>query len=220
VERTLLEATSGNMLGDALYYTHDLNGALAAYRSAAALIENARRSEREAPHPQADDPRYLEALGLIYWGEGGLLSDTDRNTEADRALTRSTSMLERSIDYGSNDRTERLLQSVRLQHALVLSSLGRHARAIALGEASLANREQRLKQQPGDRERHRDLAVGLRPLGDIYLAARRPGAACASFGRAASIWQSIDHGWGIETFDRDVELKLLNERTVTCAMHR
>lgn len=216
VERNLLEATSGNMLGDALYYTHDFNGALAAYRGAAALLENARRSEREAPHPQADDPRYIEALGLIYWGEGGLLSDIERLTEADSALTRSTSMLERSIDYGTNDRTERLLQSVRLQHALVLSSLGQHARAVALGEASITNREHRLEQQPGDRERHRDLAVGLRPLGDVYFAAHLPRAACATFQRAATIWQAIDRGWGIETFDRNVELKLLNERTANC----
>ena len=128
-ERVILEANSRNSLGDALYYTDDLDGSLLEYREAARVIEDARRKESLSVRPQGDDPRYLEQLGLIYWNMGGLLSDTNRDPAADESLARSTRMLERSVEYGSNERTERLLQSVRLQHALVLSKLGRDAEA-------------------------------------------------------------------------------------------
>ena len=49
---------------------------------------------------RGDDPRYLEQLGLIYWNMGGALSDMSRGAEADTALSHSTRVLERSIDYG------------------------------------------------------------------------------------------------------------------------
>ncbi len=213
VHRVMLEAASHNTLGDALYYTDDLPGSLEEYRRAVAVIEGARREESASM--RGDDPRFLEQLGLVYWNMGGALSDLGRGVEADEALSHSTQVLERSIDYGSNDRTDRLLQSVRLQHAMVLSGLGQSAKAIALARASIANREKRLFAQPADRERHRDLAVGLRPLGDVYLAAKAPDAACATYARARTAWQSIEHGWGLAQFDRDVELRLLSERLST-----
>ena len=215
VHRVTLEAASHNSLGDALYYTDDLPGSLEQYREAVAIIEQARRAESASM--RGDDPRFLEQLGLFYWNMGGVLSDMSRGAEADTALAHSTRVLERSIEYGSNDRTDRLLQSVRLQHAMVLSELGEPAKAIELGRSSVANRERRLAAQPTDRERHRDLAVGLRPLGDIYMAAKDPDAACATYGSARAAWQAIEKGWGIAQFDRDVELRLLTERlSATC----
>lgn len=212
VQRVMLEASTRISLGDALYYTDDMPGSLASYEAAARVIETALRGDNSNTRSSEDDPRYLEQLGFVYWDMGGVLADMNRRHEADDALTHATRILERSISYGSNERTERLLQSAQLQHALVLSTLGQSARAIELGLASVAHREQRLAAQPNDRERQRDLAVGLRPLGDVYAAAKQRKAACAMYTRAQRAWRAIDAAWGIAQFDRDGEFKLVGGR--------
>lgn len=183
-EAQLLEANMLSRLGDALYYSGDVNGSLAPYRQVEAIIDAALARKRSVV--------WLDKLGEAKFNISGTLQELPGRREDALAEARQGEVaMQQVLAFGPDATIEKRLLVLYGQEGLLLSELGRHREAVAASNASLALRRQRLAREPRDPQRNRDLAVALPVHAEMLARAGLAAQACAAAQEGVRAWLAI-----------------------------
>lgn len=181
----LLELHLLNRLGDAVYYTGDVPGALAPYQEADSLVDRLMARDGEIPVWRLMKAEIAFNLSGTMQEMKGRLPQSLRVADAGIASLRA---LER---YGLDAGTEKRMVMLLGQKAIVLGEMGRHAEAVVPSTESLTIRRKRFARAPQDPQRTRDVAVAIPNHARILLAAGRPAEACAEITEGVRMWHMI-----------------------------
>ena len=180
----LLEVALLNRLGDALYYSKDVVGALGPYREAHGIIR------RQLAHHNS--VVWLAKLGEAKFNVSGTLSDLPGQNEAALSEARAgISALKPVLDFGPDANIENILLILYAQEGNVLSSLGRSAEAVEASTESIALRRGRLAREPGDLHRIRDLAVALPNHAEVLARAGMARQSCMAARDGVAEWNAL-----------------------------
>lgn len=200
-EARLLEVNLLNRLGDATYYAGDYAAALPFYLEADRIVSRRLSS--------AETAQWLDRKGETMWNISGTLGDIGRPRDALTAARTGIAAVERLLRFGPDANAEGRLLILLSQEANLLSQLGRHSEAAAASSRSVAMREQRLRLEPRDAARLRDLAVMLPPHGDRLARIDDRQGACRAVRRALDLWQMMRRNGALGTFDATRQLPLV-----------
>lgn len=197
-------------LGDAVYYAGRPKDSPAIYLRG---IESVEAALTQSP----ERARTLTSLARSYWSLASTYDDLGEPEKSLAVTLKGLALTERASVLDPADNAARRTQGIlRLQQATTYSSLQRHAAAIRVASEALAERERRLAEAPDEAMRARDVAVTLRPVGDIYSAAGDSRTACALFVRAGQAWSDYASRFGLSPFDRDGEVQVVAARVAAC----
>lgn len=188
-----------NMLGDARYFTASPADALPVYRQAAAVLEEAQARRR--------DVRVLDQLAFTQFNIASTLQELKRPQEELAAIRRGVEVSDILNTFETSPRARHVDNIVRMQLAVALSDNGRHDEAITAALAGVTARRAAARARPADYNVARAVPVGLKPLGEIYLAAGRRREACAAYEDARAAWLALQKQAGLNDFDGGPELK-------------
>jgi tetratricopeptide (TPR) repeat protein len=208
VSRALTRAAVANLRGDAAYYTGDVQGSLALYQQAAAILDAA----RETP----PDIRLLERSAFTTWNIASVLDELGRKQEGLAVINRGVADAELMRQFENSTRARHVLDIVHTQRAEALASLGRFDDAIAQARAELADVRATAAASPGSFEAARSVPIVLRPVGEVYWAAGQVANACATFTEARHAWEVLASGAGVTGFDTATELPILDRELARC----
>lgn len=192
-------ARAYNMLGDARYFLGSPTDALATYRQAAAVLEQAQARRR--------DVRILDVLAFTQFNIASTLQELGRAPEELAAIRRGVEVSDILNTFETSPRARHVDNIVRMQLAVALSDNGRHSEAIATALAGVEARRAAARARPDDYNVARGVPVGLKPLGEIYLAAGRRADACAAYQSARRAWMDLQKRVALNDFDGGPELK-------------
>jgi serine/threonine-protein kinase len=192
-------ARTYNMLGDARYFLGSPTDALATYRQAAAVLEAARARGR--------DVRVLDQLAFTQFNIASTLQELGRAREELAAIRRGVEVSTLMTAFENSPRARHVDNIVRMQHAVALSDNGRHDEAIAEALAGVEARRRAAAARPDDYNSARAVPVGMKPLGEIYLAAGKRREACAAYQAAVQAWRDLQRRTPLNDFDGGPELK-------------
>ncbi len=197
-------------LGDAVYYVGRPQDSPAIYLRGIEAVETVLSTTPERA-------RTLTSLARSYWSLASTYDDLGEPQKALAVTLKGLALTDRASALDPADNAARRTRGIlRLQQASVYSSLKRHAEAIAVARDALAEREQRHAEQPNEAMRARDVAVTLRPVGDIFAAAGDTRTACGMYRRAAVAWADYARQFGSSPFDRDGEMQVAASRVAQC----
>ncbi len=195
----------GNALmlrGDYDYYgANDKLGSLADFEAAAAVLTT----------PPGESPD-IRLLGRLVWAQNNIasaLEDMGRAAEGLRAADRGVAAANLLISFEKGPRAAHLASNMRIQRAVMLSSLHRFPEAIAEAEATLATMRADARRMPDDFELARDIPVNLRPFGEMQWNSGDHVAACRTFAQTQAEWQALARRRGVTGFDSSTELKVV-----------
>ncbi|CAN5187595.1 hypothetical protein BH11PSE2_BH11PSE2_17600 [soil metagenome] len=208
--RPLLEVSTQNLLGDARYYLNDQNGALAAYVAAAKVLETARDGG-------VPDIRIYDRLAVTDYNIASTLNEMSRRPESLAWIDKGVEAVTRMRAFEDSPRARHVENMVRLQRAVTLSEMHRYDEAIAEARTNMDARKARAAAAPKDYEAARAVAVGLRPVGEIYWDAGRRPESCAIFREARDVWQSLKRSGGLAEFDKSDETVRVDKYLQRCA---
>jgi serine/threonine-protein kinase len=198
-------------LGDGLYYTDRRAEALARYREADALLEDA---DRRMPNR----PEILSLRTVSGWGVASTLTDAGRTREALPQFDATLAVLGQLERFEKADvalaRQREVLEAAR---ADALSLLGRHDEAIATHEAVLQSRLERSRAAPGNVGASRDVAYQRLALGKAYENARQHARACETWRAGAEGFAALERAGTLSTSDRGDHMAKLRTLLATCA---
>ncbi len=171
-------------LGDAVYYSGDVPGALRSYREADAIImsELARRQSIV----------WTDKLGESKFNISGTLADMGGQREA--ALTEAqagAAAVERALSFGPDVNLERRLTILYGQEAIIFEAMGRRDEAIAMSERGIALRRRRLELAPSDPQNRRAYAVPMVNHARLLASLGRRADACAAIRGALEQWEIL-----------------------------
>ncbi|MEZ5891863.1 MAG: serine/threonine-protein kinase [Parvularculaceae bacterium] len=190
-----LEVNILNRLGDALYQIDDIDGALAAYREAGAIVDNMLAG--------GDGPQWLIVKGETAFNIGGTLESVENGADEGLAIVKDgEAALIRLLDLAPDAAAEKKLLVLYGEEAVLLDALGHREEALAPSAQSVALREKRLAGSPDDPQRMRDLAIGLAPHAELLGAAGRAADACAAARKAHDLWTEIEAAGRLGALDR------------------
>lgn len=192
-------AKAYNMLGDARYFLGSPADGLATYRQAAATLEAVQARRR--------DVRILDQLAFTQFNIASTLQELHRPQEELAAIERGVEVSALLNAFETSPRAQHVDNIVRMQHAVALSDNGRHTEAIAEALAGVEARRRAAAARPGDYNSARAVPVGLKPLGEIYLAAGRRAEACAAYRSAIRAWRDLQARAPLNHFDGGPELE-------------
>lgn len=192
-------AKAYNLLGDARYFLDSPAAALPVYRQAAAVLDQAQARRR--------DVRILDTLAFTQFNIASTLQEMGRAREELAAIQRGVEVSAILGSFETSPRARHVDNIVRMQLAVALSDNGRHDEAIAAAVAGVEARRAAARAQPGDYNVARAVPVGLKPLGEIYLAAGRRSEACGAYQAARVAWTDLQKRVGLNDFDGGPELK-------------
>lgn len=202
-------AKTYNMLGDARYFLGNPAEALATYRQAAAVLEAARA--------RSHDVRVLDQLAFTQFNVSSTLQEMGRRREELAAIRRGVEVSTLLLAFENSPRARHVDNIVRMQHAVALSDNGRHDEAIAEALAGVEARRAAAAARPDDYNSARAVPVGMKPLGEIYLAAGRRRDACAAYQAAVAAWRDLQKKTPLNDFDGGPELKEVEAKArATC----
>lgn len=203
-------AKAYNMLGDARYFLGSPTDALATYRQAAAVLEQAQARRR--------DVRILDTLAFTQFNIASTLQELRRAPEELAAIRRGVEVSELLNAFETSPRARHVDNIVRMQLAVALSDNGRHAEAIDAALAGVEARRAAARARPGDYNVARAVPVGLKPLGEIYMAAGRRDDACRAYQAATRAWRDLKTSAGLNAFDGGPELEEVERKAkAACA---
>lgn len=196
----LLAAADENSLGDARYYLGDEGKGLSHYLRAAAILEDAR--ERGV-----SDVRIPMRLAYYHRQVSSVLEEFERIDEALDWARRGKEIALELMRYEDSPITLRIYGILQMQHARLLSSLGRHIEALAEATESVDRRRRLFAQNPDDRERHVSLASVLRELSAYRAAAGDGRGSCEAARESSELWKALAaHGGVPARYASDVAL--------------
>jgi serine/threonine protein kinase len=190
-----------SLAGDALYYSGNIEGALAQYRQAAFTLQRSRTIRT--------DVRAVIREAFVGFNIASTLAEHGRPREALEWIERGVAAAARLRTFEDSPRARHIQNIVTMERAVELKALGRLDEAIREARASIEGRKERVRLQPGNYEARRAVPVGLRPLAELYQAAGRKEEACATLAEADRAWLAIDRDGGITQFDKGADLVLL-----------
>lgn len=196
-ESLRLETRLLGRIGDALYYSDDMAGAVAPYREARALLlaELARR-----PSVMWEDQ-----LAVASYALASTLADIGgHDREALTLLDEAVPRIRRVLTFGRDALAEKGLLELLGQRALVLGALGRRAEAAADSREGVALREARLATAPGNAVHQRDVGVALANHARVLAAAGARDEACAAARRGVALWDGMRRAGTLT--DRDARI--------------
>jgi tetratricopeptide (TPR) repeat protein len=194
-----LEATMLSRIGDAVYYSGDVAGALTWYREQDALIR-----AQLAHRPSLV---WTDKLGEAKFNLSGTLMELPgRRDEALAEARGGIAALERALSFGPDLNLERRLSILYGQGALVLDDLGRHDEAAALSRLGFSLRTARLARTPGDPQHLRDVGVAGANHARILAEAGAREEACAAAQAAEQAWEAIRRAGDLGARDAENEL--------------
>lgn len=174
-----------NQLGDAIYYSGDMAGALATYLEADRIIEQAKTA-------QGETPSLLIAKAFADYNISGTMGDLGgRNPEALQIANQGIARMERLLRAGPDASAEKILLILYGQKAVVLENMGQLDAALLASAARSALQARRLNAFPRDPHRMRDVAIGQMQEARLLGLAGRPLEACATAMRNAEMWAAI-----------------------------
>ncbi|MBU2305541.1 MAG: serine/threonine protein kinase [Alphaproteobacteria bacterium] len=186
-------ARAYTLLGDARYFLGSPPDALSLYQQSAQVLETA--------HAQRRDVRMLSPLAYAQFNMSSTLQELKRPKEELATIERGVEVSTLLNAVERSPQATHVDNIVRMQRAVALSHNGRHSEAIAAALASLASRRAAAAARPEDYNAARTVAVGMTPLGDIYLAAGRRREACGAYQEARHTWLALKSRVGLNGFD-------------------
>ncbi|MBX3482204.1 serine/threonine-protein kinase [Phenylobacterium sp.] len=202
-------AKTYNLLGDATYFARRPRDALPIYRQAAEVLEQARARGR--------DVRILDQLAFTQFNLSSTLQEMGRHADELAAAQRGVEVSALLGAFEDSPRARHVDNIVRMQHAVALSDNGRHAEAIAEATAGVEARRRAAAARPDDYNSARAVPVGMKPLGEIYLAAGKRREACAAYQAAVAAWRDLRKRTPLNDFDGGPELKEVEAKArATC----
>jgi len=198
-EARALEVNLLARLGDAVYYSGDIPGALVPYREADAIIR--------AELARAPSLVWTDKLGEAKFNLSGTLSDVGGQREAALGEARAGVVaLEQALSFGPDVNLERRLTILYGQEALILEALGRRPEALAVSERSIALRQRRLALAPSEPQNRRALAVVIPNHARLLGAAGRRADACAAARSGLEQWEILRRNGDLGQRDASVEI--------------
>lgn len=197
-EARMLEMRLINRMGDAHYYSGDLNAALAAYREGADLAR-----DELAKGPSL---RWEDRLAEADFNVGSTLADLARGRP--RALAITSAAIERLrgvLSTGQDAALELRLIILLGEKSLILDGLGHSAEAAEISGQQIAMRESRLAAQPGDVTRKRDLVVALAAHAELLAKVGERNRACGAIQRGLGLMDALAQGTDLAARDRRTE---------------
>lgn len=174
-----------NTLGDGIYYSGDIEGSIAPYREADALID--RMIALQGPLPV-----WLIRKGEAAFNISGSLAELPgRRAEALDIVRKGLGSLRQLLTFGPDAAAEKKLLVLLGEEASLLSGLGRIREALVPSLASVTLREQRLAGSPHNPQRLRDLAIGTAPYAELLAKSGQRAKACTAAKRAVGAWTEL-----------------------------
>lgn len=194
----LLEVHLLGRLGDALYYAGDPAAALGAYRQQKARVQ--------AQLARGPSVVWSDKLGEVAFNIGGTLVDMPgQQAAALDELTAGDRALRQILAFGPDANVEKRLLVVLGQESLTQAVLGHPAEAAALSQESIDLRDARLRRDPLDPQRNRDLGVALPNHARLLAGIGQKAAACAAAARAVAVWRAIAQRGHLSARDRAID---------------
>ncbi|WP_285711594.1 serine/threonine-protein kinase [Erythrobacter oryzae] len=182
---SMLEVALLQQWGDASYYAGDVAGSLLPYRDADAAIDRL-----IAAHGRT--PALRIAKGFAAYNIAGTLGDVGgRDAEALAIVRPATADLEDLLKAGPDAAAEKMLAILLGQETTLLEGSARYDAAMVPLARRVALFEQRLKAEPEDYQRTRDLAIALIQQARILGLAGRRAEGCAMARRNAGLWDNL-----------------------------
>ncbi len=184
------------VIGDSLYWTGDLPGALDAYRRAQGILE---QGIAAAPLNR----RLLTALHMAQYSQSSVLADLGDPQAGLAAAEASLHTAGRLLDWDPTDRLALRMQSVSDgQRALILRALGRTAEALPIVEARLARARAAATAAPDDLDAARSLAIVLGTRASMVAELQGAAAACPLWSETRAAWDALDARQPLSALDR------------------
>jgi serine/threonine-protein kinase len=206
-EEALRQDVAWNYVGDVLYYSNRMSGAVDAYRralkatSSPALQGNARAAARQ---------------GYTGFALADSLFQTGHHKEAIAAITQSMAAMQQLRSFDATPPVRHMWQIVRLEYASEMASDGQFAEAIRAGRESLDDRISLAAENRSSYDLARTVPVAMRPLAEIYRKAGKEDEACAMLHADEAEWARIAKRWPLNGTDAVSEKALVKQDLAKC----
>ncbi|WP_430418990.1 protein kinase domain-containing protein [Phenylobacterium sp.] len=201
----LTTAALQDLIAESIYYAEGAEPAVAPYRRAMALLE-------EAARRWPDDPTVVRQLPRSRWALGTTLLGVGQVAEAVRILKLGAAEARAVVAFDPADtdagRAAEILESAEAQ---ALAASGRPLEAVPILEAVVEARRGRMAARSGVAMHARDYAVTLAELGDVQASAGRTADACRSYDTAETVFADLQRTGRYAAVDDSGSLKLLRE---------
>jgi eukaryotic-like serine/threonine-protein kinase len=164
-----------DLLGEATFYARSPTASVKPYENAVAMLV---AGQRQFPESR----RVKRALAYARWALASTILSLNRNAEALKLEEQNAADLQKMVAFDDDDlEARRLLQMVELDHGSALADVGRLDDGIAVLNRNIQDRRDWLKRMPNELRRLRDLAIGVKALGDIQTRHGRTQDGCKSY---------------------------------------
>jgi len=211
-EATLRRSTAYDLLAESTYYLPDARGAIAPYREALRIAEEAATAYPLDQVVRRHLARAQWALGTTLLGDGGdaeALGLLEKSSEALRAIA--------SADPADADvrRMVRISENARAQ---ALAANGRLDAALAIMARSVSERKALAQARPGQAQELRDYMIATKALGDMLGEHGRARESCARYDEASAVGEILRSRRQLTGLDQTNTLADLARRRVgVCA---
>lgn len=200
-EARQLEFNLLSRLGDAVYYSGDMPGALPIYQEASALVARELAARETAI--------WLALRGEAMWNLAGTLTDLGRPAAALAPARDGIAAMRRLLASGPDSLAENRLQILLAQESTILDAIGRRREAMVSSTRGVELREARLRREPGNPQRMSDLAAGMRPHADLLARIGDRRGACGAARRAMELWDNLARRSQLSDLARTREVPLV-----------
>lgn len=195
-----LEIALLNQLGDAIYYSGDIRGALVPYGQADVI------ADREIAL-RGETPTLAIVKAFAAYNLSGTLGELPgRNAEALARARAGSARMETLLAAGPDSSAEKLLLMTYGQQGVVLENIGDVAAALAVAAKGNAIRERRLAKQPFQHQAIRDVAIGLLQSGRLQGLAGQGAEACTAAKRTLALFDRLKAMKALSAFDAAKEV--------------
>jgi serine/threonine-protein kinase len=186
-------------IGDAVYYSGDIKGALPWYREQDATVRAELARHRSLV--------WTDKLGEAKFNLSGTLADLDgRRDEALVEAQAGVDAIERALAFGPDFNLERRLAILYAQQAIILEAMGRRAEAASLSQRGMDIRWRHLASAPSDPQNRRNYGVAVANHARLLAAAGRRADACAAVRSGDAQWRIQRERGDLSQRDAQVEV--------------
>ncbi|MCW2922584.1 MAG: hypothetical protein JWL76_2458, partial [Thermoleophilia bacterium] len=203
-----------NARGDARYYLHDAQGALADYSRADALLAAA---ERRFPPTAAILSRRMLSGYNIATTLDGLGRDKEMIPVVLALVDRGAKAVELEAD---DDALRRRYFVSRELAAQSLAAVGRYREAVEQQAPLVAERTRIWRRQPREPQPMRDLAFSRSVLGTLFWYRGMRGEACREWGTAEAMLAPLERSGRLNEYDRTRNLGYIRYNLEICGGRR
>ena len=201
LDTLLVRAKLTDLVAEGTYYAQSPAASVKPYEEAVAML-----AAGQTAYPASR--RLQRALAYARWALASTILSLDRNADALRLAELNAAELERMVAFDAEDlESRRLFQMVELDHGSALADVGRVDDGIALLNRNIQSRRDWLARMPDETRRLRDLAVGIKALGDIQTRHGRAADGCRTYAEFHALADQMAHRGDIHQMDMDYTFK-------------